>query len=257
MARSSYDDIAPLARLYEYRAIALAVGLLARSSVQLANIRLPCDRAPRACDHRRVIRIKVHLRDLDASLVEAWTREFAGVATVTASCGDIFATTNDANRALETAIVSPANSFGLMDGGIDAVYRRRFGDALPRRLQALLAARHHGELPVGVAVIVPTRRPGIGWCISAPTMRLPGSDIADTVNAYLAFRGALRAVLAHNARRRIPIRRVVCPGLGTAIGRMPVAQCARQMRVAWDRVLGPRNRQPRTIYEAVNEDLLG
>src|SRR5262249_12659200 len=127
----------------------------------------------------------------------------------------------------------------------------------PRRLQTLLAAKHHGELPVGVAVIVPTKRPGIGWCISAPTMRSPGSDIADTVNAYLAFRAALRAVLAHNAPPHVPIPGILCPGLGTVIGGMPVDRCARQMRVAWDRVLGPRRKLPQTIYAAAFEDLLG
>jgi hypothetical protein len=39
---------------------------------------------------------------------------------------------------------------------------------------------------------------GQSLVISAPTMRIP-RDVADTVNAYLAFRAALRAVLDHNA----------------------------------------------------------
>ena len=34
-----------------------------------------------------------------------------------------------------------------------------------------------------------------------------------------------------------PIRTVLCPGLGTAVGRMPVLRCAVQMRVAYEAVM--------------------
>jgi O-acetyl-ADP-ribose deacetylase (regulator of RNase III) len=179
------------------------------------------------------------------------------VPSVTISHGDIFSTARgavpaDAPIDIEAdAIVSPANSFGFMDGGIDAVYTYQFGIGLQERLQALLAEEHDSELPVGMAVIVPTLRREIPWCISAPTMRLPG-NVADTPNAYLAFRAALRAVLEHNAHGRPAIRSVLCPGLGTAVGQMPVDRCARQMRAAWDRVLGDRParfRSPRAIAD--------
>lgn len=204
--------------------------------------------------------IAIHLRDLGKPLVEAWAREFAEVASVTTSCGDIFSTKPGHLGAGEPvdveadAVVSPANSFGFMDGGIDAVYTYQFGEGVQQRLQARIAAEHGGELPVGMAVIVPTMHPGIPWCISAPTMRVPG-DVADTANAYLAFRAALRAVLAHNASGAAPIRRVLCPGLGTAIGQMPVARCARQMRIAWDRVLGAQPGMPRSVRAAAEQEL--
>src|SRR4051794_5729557 len=53
-------------------------------------------------------------------------------------------------------IVSPANSFGFMDGGIDPLYSRHFGWHVQRRLQDAIRTRHHGELLVGSAEIVPT-----------------------------------------------------------------------------------------------------
>jgi O-acetyl-ADP-ribose deacetylase (regulator of RNase III) len=204
--------------------------------------------------------IEIHLRDLGKPLVVAWALEFANVSSVTTSCGDIFSTKpglvdpNDPVDVTADAIVSPANSFGFMDGGIDAVYSYQFGEGLQQRLQALIAAEHGGELPVGMAVIVPTLHDDIPWCISAPTMRSP-RDVADTVNAYLAFRAALRAVLAHNAAGRSPIKRVLCPGLGTAVGRMPVARCARQMRAAWDRVLGGKAAMPRSLRSAADDEI--
>jgi len=204
--------------------------------------------------------IEIHLRDLGQPLVDAWAREFADVPSVTTSCGDIFSTSPgrvapDAPiDVVADAVISPANSFGFMDGGIDAVYTHQFGDGLQQRLQALIAAEHGGELPVGMAAIVPTLHADIPWCISAPTMRVP-RVVADTVNAYLAFRAALRAVLAHNASDRPAIRRILCPGLGTSIGRMPVARCAHQMRAAWDRVLGPQAAMPRSVRAADGDEL--
>ena len=187
--------------------------------------------------------LEIHLRDLSGTLAAAWEEAFAGVPGVTVSQGDIFSTRpgplpDDAPIDVAAdAVVSPANSFGFMDGGIDAVYTHQFGFALEGRLQALLAAEHGGELPVGCAVIVETGSPEIPWCISAPTMRVPEA-VPDTANAYLAFRAALRAVLAHNAAGRRPIRRILSPGLATTTGWMPPGRCAAQMRAAWDNVLG-------------------
>jgi O-acetyl-ADP-ribose deacetylase (regulator of RNase III) len=190
-----------------------------------------------------VATIEIHLRDLSGPLVAAWQKAFADVPGVSISQGDIFSAqpgplqNNAPIDILADAIVSPANSFGFMDGGIDAVYTHQFGFGLEQRLQALLAAEHGGELPVGGAVIVETGSEVIPWCVSAPTMRVP-EPVPDTVNAYLAFRAALRAVLAHNAAGQRPIQRVLCPGLATTTGRMPHDRCAAQMRVAWDNVLG-------------------
>ena len=101
----------------------------------------------------------------------------------------------------------------------------------------------------------------IRYLISAPTMRIP-TNVSKTVNAYLAFRAILRegetilvykplsmpiyinrvtllaAVRAHNAAHPDdPIKTVLCPGLGTAVGRMPHLKCAVQMRTAFDAVI--------------------
>jgi len=54
------------------------------------------------------------------------------------------------------AIISPANSFGFMDSGIDLAYSHRFDWQLQQDLQELLRAQHNGESPVGQAVSIPT-----------------------------------------------------------------------------------------------------
>lgn len=45
-------------------------------------------------------------------------------------------------------------------------------------------------------------------------------------------------VRCHNtANPEDPIRTILCPGLGTAVGRMPYLRCAVQMRKAFDAVM--------------------
>lgn len=172
----------------------------------------------------------VHLRTLDETLATAWRTMFTAPG-VTVAVGDILATTAD-------AIVSPANSFGYMDGGIDLAYVQRFGVAVEDALQERIASECDGELPVGQALVVPTGDVHIPWLVSAPTMRVPAT-IDDTVNVWLAFRAALLAVRRHNATAATPIRSLSSPALGAGIGAMPFHRVARQMHAAWaDVVLG-------------------
>ena len=194
--------------------------------------------------------LTVHLRDINTGIVKAWEQAFADVSEVSVSCGDIFEHKAD-------AIVSPANSFGFMDGGIDLLYSRHFGWSLQTDLQAVLAEQHYGELPVGQAVIVATGHDSIPFLVSAPTMRIP-ADISATVNVYLAFRGALIAVLTHNARKKPLIRTLLVPGLGTGIGAVVPAAAARQMRLAYDTIIGSgsdKTRNARAILRQHNEML--
>jgi O-acetyl-ADP-ribose deacetylase len=50
------------------------------------------------------------------------------------------------------AIVNPTNGRLRRAGGVDAVFHRRGGPALPSDCRALLAGRHGDGLPVGQAV---------------------------------------------------------------------------------------------------------
>jgi O-acetyl-ADP-ribose deacetylase (regulator of RNase III) len=176
---------------------------------------------------REMQTIIFELRDVDADVVRAWEKYFKGIDNVRISHGDIFDISAD-------AIVSPANSFGYMDGGIDLVYLRRFGWELQTRLQAHLKDELDGELPVGLATIVETFDTTIPYLISAPTMRVP-MNVSNSINAYLAFRAAIRAVKQRNREATgAAIRTILCPGLCTAIGRMSPDLSARQMATAFE-----------------------
>ncbi len=136
------------------------------------------------------------------------------------------------------AVVSPANSYGWMRGGIDAVYARAFPDVEARVRSAVLAL-HGGELPVGEALVVPTGVARPAWLVSAPTMREPGERLpADTVAPYLAARAVLRLWRDGTLEDGRPVRgvvaRIALPGLGTGVGGVPAAVCARQVAAAWD-----------------------
>lgn len=176
--------------------------------------------------------IQIEFHDNHSGTAEALSAAFADLASVTVVHGDIL-------RARADAIVSPANSFGNMDGGIDLAYARFFPAGLEERLQAVIEDQYDGELPVGQATIVPTLHEAIPLMISAPTMRMPG-NIAHTVNVYVAFRAALLALERHRRVAGLDVVTMLSPAMGTGVGAMPVERAARQMRTAYDNVVGPR-----------------
>jgi len=169
--------------------------------------------------------MRVFLHTLDSSMAIAWQNAFAGMQGVFVVEGDILQGRCD-------ALVSPANSFGFMDGGIDLAYRRYFGVEVQSRVQARIRSEFFGELPVGQATVVATGHQEVPFLVAAPTMRIP-DRIADTVNVYLAFRAALLAVLAHNHGSPTVIESLRVPALGTGIGSMPLVRAARQMHAAY------------------------
>ena len=158
-------------------------------------------------------------------MAAAWRSAFIDVPDTLIVEGDILEDPCD-------AVVSPANSFGFMDGGIDLAYRRHFGMDLQARVQAKIKGEFFGELCVGQATVVPTGHVVVPYLVAAPTMRIP-DRIADTVNVYLSFRAALLAVVAHNTVNSTTINTLRVPALGTGIGAMPLARAARQMHAAY------------------------
>lgn len=195
------------------------------------------------------IKVTYYLRDIKRKMVDEWKQKFRKYDDrVKASEGDIFIGTPAVD-----AVVSPANAFGFMDGGIDRVFSELFGWQMQERLQKVIREDYDGENFVGNALIIPAydKQPDkehllklqtqsisngkpIKYLIHVPTMRVP-KDVIDSTNAYLAFRGVILAVQKHNRNpHNEPIRSVLCPGLGTAVGRMPFNRCAYQMLQAFE-----------------------
>ncbi|MBN1287638.1 MAG: macro domain-containing protein [Anaerolineae bacterium] len=135
-------------------------------------------------------------------------------------------------------MVSPANSFGIMDGGVDAAITRFFGHELQTRVQRHILSQYLGEQPVGTSIIVETKHPKHPYLAHTPTMRVP-MEIAHTDNVYLAMWAMLLAVRRHNQQEAQKIEIIACPGLGTGTGRVPFHEAARQMALAYQYFLNP------------------
>ncbi|MBD0255877.1 MAG: macro domain-containing protein [Cytophagales bacterium] len=177
--------------------------------------------------------MQIILSDTNPGVVQGWRHYFKDCPDVTIFPGSIFETGCN-------TIVSPANSFGFMDGGLDLALSHYLGWHVQERVQAKIRQKLHGELLVGQAEIVETDHPQIPYLISAPTMRVP-MILTGTVNVYLAMRAILLLIKHGRLEDQTPIRevvsRVAVSGLGTGVGKVPAEICAKQMRAAYDEVI--------------------
>lgn len=149
-------------------------------------------------------------------------------------------------------VVSAANSFGLMDGGVDQFITDYFGIQMMKRVQEKVIQEYYGEQPVGTSMIVRgNEQPGQKnkYVAHTPTMRIP-MNINQTSYVYMAMKAMLIAIEKHNNERKIladagiededsMINVVVCPGLGTNAGRVPAEEAGKMMSLALYHFLNP------------------
>ncbi|MFT5917158.1 MAG: O-acetyl-ADP-ribose deacetylase (regulator of RNase III) [Bacteroidia bacterium] len=135
-------------------------------------------------------------------------------------------------------MVSAANSFGLMDGGVDLAITRFFGWELQTRVQDKIIKEFRGEQPVGTSIIVKTNHQKHPFIVHTPTMRVP-LPITRMDNVYKAMFAMLLAVTKHNEQSNQKINTVVCPGLGTATGKVKPREASRQMELAYRNFMNP------------------
>ncbi|MHC5543893.1 macro domain-containing protein, partial [Singulisphaera rosea] len=135
--------------------------------------------------------LRVSLCDKNPDVVRAFLEHFHDVEGVEILEGNVLDLECD-------ALLSPANSFGYMDGGFDKHIDDFYQGEAQRAVLSAIAERHFGELPVGLAILLemPSRR--FPCLVVAPTMRIPGA-IRETLNAYLALRAAFIAIEGRNS----------------------------------------------------------
>jgi len=179
--------------------------------------------------------LRISLGELNSDIAKALATAFAGVDEVEVIEGNLLDLSCD-------SIVSPANSFGDMGGGIDKAIDDFHGGEAQRAVIAAISDQWFGELPVGAALIVKLSSRRLPLVVVAPTMRIPG-NVGETINAYLSTRAALIAVLRHNTAGGPAIRSLAVPGLCTGVGGMAYEKASEQMRTAYETVLEGRWRQ--------------
>ena len=124
------------------------------------------------------------------------------------------------------AIISPANSFGNMNGGIDRIYKKMFPKIDIRLVNEInnlkLASCGYGYyIPIGSNIIVDTGYNNCNFMIAAPTMFTP-RNIIGTDNVYKCFYGILERLHNNNLI-------IACPCLGTGIGGLTAKESAEQI----------------------------
>ncbi len=160
--------------------------------------------------------MNLHLVDTNSELVEELRKAFQSAPEVDCVCGDIL-------ELARHVLVSPANSYGFMDGGIDAAYTAFFGKRIQSIVQEAVNRRPEGYLPVGASLAVRTGHSRIPYLIVAPTMQVP--EGVPSLNCYRAMRAILRLV----DQEPVLSQDVFCPGLATGTGEVPFDAAAQEM----------------------------
>jgi O-acetyl-ADP-ribose deacetylase (regulator of RNase III) len=136
----------------------------------------------------------------------------------------------------QSCFVSPGNSLGFMDGGIDLVLSREIMPGIEpkvkRRIEQLgiISSMGRPYLPIGSAIVVPHDLST--YLIATPTMFLP-HDVRGTQNAYWSFYAALkmwRKLCVQKNKKFNLVATSHCCG----VGKMPGRESAQQMRRAYD-----------------------
>ena len=131
-------------------------------------------------------------------------------------------------------VVSPANAFGLMDGGYDLAITEWFGDQLQKRVQQYIIHHFYGEQPVGTSFLIDAGKDGQSL-IHTPTMRTP-QRILDPRVIYQCMRTTLMCAAEHS------IESIVIPMFGGLTGGVRPQLVAGMMWRAYQQLKNPPER---------------
>lgn len=187
--------------------------------------------------------MKIYLLDINENMTNAWKIYFKDIEDVEIVNTDfhnfMFDYTVD-------AVVSPANAFGLMDGGYDGAITHYFGRQLMKDVQYKIITEWYGEQPVGTSLSVPIKGKQVYYndkikdmiLIHTPTMRTP-SRIIDEKIIYQCMRTTLIEAIKNN------VKNIVIPAFGGATGGVSFDTVAKMMYLAYVQI----NNKPNNIND--------
>ncbi|MBR6719641.1 MAG: macro domain-containing protein [Clostridia bacterium] len=172
--------------------------------------------------------MKIYLVNVERLMTLAWEEYFREEKDVEIVHADFesFMKTHKVD-----AVVSPANSFGLMDGGYDLAITNWFGDNLQKKVQRYIIDNYYGEQPVGSSFVIDIPNSDIKL-IHTPTMRVP-DIIVDASVVYQCMRSTLMVALNNG------IESIVIPAFGCGTGMVKDDDVARMMYFAYKQVTNP------------------
>lgn len=179
--------------------------------------------------------MKIYLLDINPHMTKAWEAYFKDIDDVEIVNTDfdnfMFDYTVD-------AVVSPANAFGLMDGGYDGAITRYFGKQLMKDVQEKIITEWYGEQPVGTSISIPIKNRIISdgnngsknvLLIHTPTMRTP-EKIIDYKIIYQCMRTTLIEAIKQN------VNSIVIPAFGGCSGGVGFPTIAKMMYLAYTQI---------------------
>jgi O-acetyl-ADP-ribose deacetylase (regulator of RNase III) len=138
------------------------------------------------------------------------------------------------------AIVNPANSLGIMGGGISGAIRRTGGDVIQSE------AMQRAPIAIGAAVVTTAGTLPARCVIHVPTKEEPGIKIG-TENVRRAARAALVATVVNE------FEVIAIPGIGHGISGVPPGEAARAIV---EELRAHRKQFPTTVYLVDNDPVM-
>jgi O-acetyl-ADP-ribose deacetylase (regulator of RNase III) len=114
------------------------------------------------------------------------------------------------------AIVNPANSLGLMGGGVALAIKLKGGEEIEKE------AMSKAPIKVGEAIFTKAGKLRCKYVIHSPTMERPVQKIP-LKNVKLATTAAL------NLAKKLKIKSIAFPGMGTGVGEIRAEDAAKVM----------------------------
>ncbi len=118
------------------------------------------------------------------------------------------------------AVVSPANTKGIMNGGYDAVLRRFFGVTIESRIRQYI---DKFPISVGEAISVMTGHEKVPFLIVTPTVSVSGEGLSG--HQSISYACAFASVIAAHKRK---VSYLGMTGLGTGVGGLSIRDAIRQ-----------------------------
>ncbi len=137
-------------------------------------------------------------------------------------------------------IVSPANSYGDLSGGIDKIYYNLLGKKeFQKRVIDCIRTNCYGEVHVGDAVVIPIDNAETNpkYMILAPTMVVPTS-LQSSRNPYLFMRAAIKYIRKIRDNLLGKKIKVLCPIPCIGVGSMNHKIVAKQIKIAIESMNG-------------------
>lgn len=171
--------------------------------------------------------MKIFLLDINTDMTNAWYKYFKDIENIEI-VNAYFHTFINEHPEID-GIVSPANSFGLMDGGYDKAIIDYLGPCAQTNVLTMLDAVYNGYQPVGTCLAVPYFKHVI---LHTPTMRTP-EPITDYRVIYDCMRSCLLKAKASK------LEAIVVPAFGGLTGKVPYDIVANMMYLAYEHLNNP------------------